>query len=138
MTLPADTHAQLEGYCHGTIDPDPAWRAGQGMVAGMLGTGPRPHRQACRRRRLPASAPTRAGRAGQQPDALGYGIAWGGLFGLVAGTLRASKVRHGLVLGATVWMSSYVVLPLARLYRPILEYDARVLAGTSVTIWCTG
>jgi hypothetical protein len=56
----------------------------------------------------------------------------------VAGTLRASKVRHGLVLGATVWMSSYVVLPLARLYRPILEYDARVLAGTSVTIWCTG
>jgi hypothetical protein len=58
----------------------------------------------------------------------GYGIAWGGLFGLVAGLLRSPKVRHGLVLGTTVWMSSYVVLPLAKLYRPIWEYDARVLA----------
>ena len=58
----------------------------------------------------------------------GYGMAWGGLFGLVAGSLCAPKVRHGLVLGATVWMSSYVVLPLAGLYRPIWEYDARVLA----------
>jgi hypothetical protein len=58
----------------------------------------------------------------------GYGIAWGGLFGLVAGSLRAPKVRHGLVLGATVWTSGYVVLPLAGLYRPIWEYDARVLA----------
>jgi hypothetical protein len=58
----------------------------------------------------------------------GYGIAWGGLFGLVAGSLRAPKVRHGLALGATVWMSSYVLLPLAGLYRPIWEYDTKVLA----------
>ena len=58
----------------------------------------------------------------------GYGIAWGGLFGLVAGSLRAPKVRHGLALGATVWSASYVLLPLAGLYRPIWEYDAKVLA----------
>jgi hypothetical protein len=58
----------------------------------------------------------------------GYGIAWGGLFGLVAGSLPAPKVRHGLALGATVWASSYVLLPLAGLYRPIWEYDAKVLA----------
>jgi hypothetical protein len=49
----------------------------------------------------------------------GYGIAWGGLFGLMEGSLRAPKVRHGLVLGATVWTASYVLLPLAKLYRPI-------------------
>jgi hypothetical protein len=58
----------------------------------------------------------------------GYGIAWGGLFGLVAGSLRAPKVRHGLALGATAWAASYVLLPLAGLYRPIWEYDAKVLA----------
>jgi hypothetical protein len=58
----------------------------------------------------------------------GYGIAWGGLFGLVEGSLRRRRIRHGLVLGATVWTASYIVLPLARLYRPIWEYDARVLA----------
>ena len=58
----------------------------------------------------------------------GYGIAWGGLFGLVEGSLRAPRVRHGLALGATVWTASYVLLPLAGLYRPIWEYDAKVLA----------
>jgi hypothetical protein len=58
----------------------------------------------------------------------GYGIAWGGLFGLVAGSLRAPKVHHGLALGTTVWSASYVLLPLAGLYRPIWEYDTKVLA----------
>ena len=38
------------------------------------------------------------------------------------------KVRHGLALGASVWAASYVLLPLAKLYRPIWEYDARALA----------
>src|SRR6266508_5444326 len=58
----------------------------------------------------------------------GYGVAWGGLFGLVAGSMPAPKVRHRLALGATVLAASYVLLPLAGLYRPIWEYDAKVLA----------
>jgi hypothetical protein len=58
----------------------------------------------------------------------GYGIAWGGLFGLVEGSMRSPRVRHGLVLGATVWTTGYIFLPLAKLYRPIWEYDAKVLA----------
>jgi hypothetical protein len=58
----------------------------------------------------------------------GYGIAWGGLFGLVEGSLRSRGLRHGLALGATVWMISYITLPLAGLYRPIWEYDPKVLA----------
>ena len=58
----------------------------------------------------------------------GYGIAWGGLFGLVEGSLNDPRVRHGLALGATVWSAGYVLLPLARLYRPVWEYDAKVLA----------
>lgn len=47
---------------------------------------------------------------------------------LVEGSLHARRIRHGLALGATVWTTSYIVLPLARLYRPIWEYDAKVLA----------
>jgi hypothetical protein len=27
-----------------------------------------------------------------------------------------------------VWLASYVVMPLAKLYRPIWEYDAKTLA----------
>jgi hypothetical protein len=58
----------------------------------------------------------------------GYGIAWGGLFGLVEGSVRRPRMRHGLVFGAAVWGMSYIVLPLANLYRPIWDYDAKVLA----------
>ncbi len=57
----------------------------------------------------------------------GYGIAWGGLFGLVVGSLRSPAVWHGLLFGPTVWVSGYVVLPLAKLYRPMWEYDAKTL-----------
>jgi hypothetical protein len=35
-----------------------------------------------------------------------------------------------------VWAASYIFLPLAKLYRPIWEYDAKVLARTSATSWC--
>jgi uncharacterized membrane protein YagU involved in acid resistance len=38
------------------------------------------------------------------------------------------KVRYGAPFGAGVWATSYVVLPAAGLYKPIWEYDARVLA----------
>jgi hypothetical protein len=58
----------------------------------------------------------------------GYGIVWGGLFGLAEGSLHARRIRHGLALGATVWTAGYMVLPLARLYRSIWEYAAKVLA----------
>jgi hypothetical protein len=56
----------------------------------------------------------------------GYGMAWGGLFGLVEGS--HPRIRHRLALGATAWTADYVLLPLAGLYRPIWEYDAKVLA----------
>ena len=58
----------------------------------------------------------------------GYGVAWGGVFGLVAGSLRSPMPRHGLALGPIAWASGYVVLPLAKLYKPMWEYDPRTLA----------
>jgi hypothetical protein len=57
----------------------------------------------------------------------GYGIAWGGLFGLVEGSVRRPRMRHGLAFGAAVWTVDYIVMPLTKLYRPIWEYDAKVL-----------
>jgi hypothetical protein len=58
----------------------------------------------------------------------GYGMLWGVQYGIVAGSLPRRSVRLGLFLGPTVWASSYVVLPLAKLYKPIWEYDAKTLA----------
>lgn len=61
-----------------------------------------------------------------------YGVAWGALFGAVAGSLRRRNplliTALGLPCGAVVWGASYVVLPVAGLYQPIWTYDIPVLA----------
>jgi hypothetical protein len=57
-----------------------------------------------------------------------YGAAWGAAYGVVAGTLGARRALLGLPFGASVWTSGYVALPLAKLYKPMWEYDARTLA----------
>lgn len=55
------------------------------------------------------------------------GVMWGGLFGLATGSLGSPKIRHGLALGPVAWLAGYLVLPLAEVYRPIWDYDAKTL-----------
>ncbi len=57
----------------------------------------------------------------------GYGVMWGVVFGLVAGSRPPRRLR-GPKFGTLVWLSGYVVLPLAKLYQPIWKYDAKTLA----------
>ena len=57
----------------------------------------------------------------------GYGIGWGALYGIVAGSECRPRARFGLLLGPIVWASGYVVLPLAKLYKPIWQYDPKTL-----------
>lgn len=57
-----------------------------------------------------------------------YGILGGALYGLVAGSLEAPRIWYGLPFGASVWAAGYAILPAARLYKPIWEYDAETLA----------
>jgi hypothetical protein len=57
----------------------------------------------------------------------GYGMGWAAAFAMVAGSLRRPFVALGAPFGATVWSSSYILLPIAKLYKPIWEYDARTL-----------
>lgn len=57
-----------------------------------------------------------------------YGLFWGSLYGIIAGSLRSPRIAYGLPFGAAVWLSDYVVLPLARLYKPLWAYDAKTLA----------
>jgi hypothetical protein len=58
----------------------------------------------------------------------GYGILGGVQYGIVAGSLRSPRVRYGLPFGASVWAASYVVLPAAKLYKQVWEYDGKTLA----------
>jgi hypothetical protein len=55
---------------------------------------------------------------------IGWGLAYGGL---AAATSRWPWAR-ALALGPVAWLSGYVVLPLAKVYKPIWDYDAPTLA----------
>jgi len=57
-----------------------------------------------------------------------YGMLGGAQYGLLAGSLKAPRVWYGLPFGAGVWATGYVVLPAAKLYKPIWEYDRITLA----------
>ncbi|HEX6785663.1 MAG TPA: hypothetical protein VF076_00585, partial [Acidimicrobiales bacterium] len=56
------------------------------------------------------------------------GIGWGIQYGVLAGRTSPRPWAGALVLGPAAWLTSYVVLPLAGVYKPIWEYDARTLA----------
>jgi hypothetical protein len=56
-----------------------------------------------------------------------YGLGWGAIYGVVAGSLRDPRPLIGPAFGAVVWVAGYALLPLAKLYKPIWEYDAKTL-----------
>jgi len=58
----------------------------------------------------------------------GYGIGWGTVYGLIAGTRGTSGVRDGLAFGTLVWLSSYAQLVPMGLYEPPWEYEPKELA----------
>ena len=55
------------------------------------------------------------------------GLAWGAQFGIVANSTQRRSWALGLLLGPLVWLASYVLMPLAKLYKPIWEYDRKTL-----------
>lgn len=57
----------------------------------------------------------------------GYGMFWGSLYGVLAGSLRRSSALLGLPFAVVVWYSAYALLPPTGLYKPVWEYDARTL-----------
>ena len=57
-----------------------------------------------------------------------YGLLNGVLYGIVAGSLPKQRVNYGLPFGASVWAGDYLILPAAKLYKPIREYDRKTLA----------
>ncbi len=56
-----------------------------------------------------------------------YGLAWGAQYGIVLRSAKRPAPTWGLVLGPVVWTSDYLVLPLAKVYKPMWDYDAKTL-----------
>jgi hypothetical protein len=57
-----------------------------------------------------------------------YGVGWGSLYGVVAGSLEHAPPWYGAPFGAVVWISGYLVLPIGHFYKPLREYDRSTLA----------
>ncbi len=55
------------------------------------------------------------------------GLGWGALYSLGVGSTRSAHPAFGTALGPAAWATSYVLLGLAKLYRPMWEYDAKTL-----------
>lgn len=58
----------------------------------------------------------------------GYGMLGGLQYGIVAGSFPNRRIRYGVPFGASFWATDYVILPAAKLYKPIWEYDRKTLA----------
>jgi len=56
-----------------------------------------------------------------------YGLGWGTVYGVLAGSWARPAVALGLPFGTAVWATDYVVLPIARVYKPIWHYDPKTL-----------
>jgi hypothetical protein len=55
------------------------------------------------------------------------GVGWGGQYGAVANAVPGHTWVRAVAFGPVVWLFGYVVLPLAKVYKPIWAYDARTL-----------
>jgi hypothetical protein len=55
------------------------------------------------------------------------GVGWGAELGLAAAKVARRRWLLGLSLGPAAWLSSYALLPVLKLYKPIWEYDAKTL-----------
>jgi hypothetical protein len=56
-----------------------------------------------------------------------YGMGWGGIYGIVAGSTQRPRILAGVPFASFVWGMSYVILPAAGVYKPIWEYDLHTL-----------
>lgn len=55
------------------------------------------------------------------------GVGWGIQYGVLASWSSRRPWLRALALGPAAWSASYVVLPLAKVYRPVWEYDLHTL-----------
>lgn len=58
----------------------------------------------------------------------GTGVSAGAAYGILAGSVRKPRLVYGLAFGTAVWSAGYAVLPMAKLYKPIWQYDRTTLA----------
>ena len=127
-TLALDAWVYL-GYRRGGGDAAfPAWETSAGLDSWENAPAPALVAKKLLEVVLGHEVPARYARALNDATHWGFGVANGGLYGLLVGSRGKPKVWHGLPFGFAVWANGYVVLPLFGVYKPIWKYDLKTLA----------
>jgi len=56
-----------------------------------------------------------------------YALTWGCVFGAAVGSSRRTNLWQGPMLGVLCFLTGYVTLPIAGIYKPIWSYDVKTL-----------
>jgi hypothetical protein len=56
------------------------------------------------------------------------GVGWGIQYGALANTTSRHPSLRALALGPVAWLSGKLVLPLAKVDKPLRQYDARTVS----------
>jgi len=112
----------------GGKDPLPQWESSSGVLSWADASAPGQLGEKVERAVIRRQPPDRWARTTTNAVHWATGIGWAAQYGALAGRSSAHPVLRGLALGSVVWLSGYVILPLAGVYKPIWDYDARTLA----------
>jgi len=133
----------------GGVSLSPLGAVGRGVVAGAVGTGVMTGAQLAYKKASggeDSTVPAQVGKRmiegvlqrGPVPDSRIpqlnnamhwlYGVSWGAVYGLVAGSLGPRAPRAGLAFGLAVWGTSLVQLPAMKLAPPVWESPPSSLA----------
>ena len=124
IALDAANYAQYRAG--GGTDPPLAWELSAGLDSWEAAPAPAQAGKRLYEGLFQKELPPSSARLVNNVTHWAYGIAWGAQYGVVAASIKPRRLQ-GELFGTVVWLSSYVILPLAGLYKPIWEYDAKVL-----------
>jgi len=112
----------------GGKDPFPRWEFAGGVLGWADASAPGQLGEKVERIVTRRQPPERWARTTTNVVHWATGIGWAAQYGALAGRSTSHPVVRGAALGKVVWLSGYVILPLAGVYKPIWDYDARTLA----------
>jgi hypothetical protein len=108
---------------------DDAWRweSAAGVTSWATASAPGQVGQKMARLLIRRPPPERWARPATNTVHWATGTLWGLQYALAGTRTTAHPVLRALALGPVAWSASYVLLPLAGVYRPIWQYDRRTL-----------
>jgi hypothetical protein len=126
-TLAMDLFLYRRYRQEGGTDPVWPWESAEGVTSWEEASAPGQVGRKVERLVTRQEPPDRWARATTNLVHWATGVGWAAQYGALARRTSGHPWVRVLALGPVVWLSGYVLLPLAKVYKPIWQYDARTL-----------